>query len=226
MALVNSPERREIEGVVTRLLDLMSATVSSKSGRDSAALRNAIGDMRANFMLYLAQGTFADNLLECFTVIVNMGGELPRLAAVHQQLFLEEPVGQTTGTVVQLAISLCLAAESQVILSIEFTSRDEVDELLKRTREAFDTARELSADSSDPSFYKTLTSLAGSVTRYLADTARPLSRIVTFVLPDTMPALALSNRIYYDPARWEEIIEENKTVHPAFCQREIRGLAT
>jgi prophage DNA circulation protein len=39
------------------------------------------------------------------------------------------------------------------------------------------------------------------------------------------PALALSNRIYADGSRSEELIAENQTVHPAFMQRDIIALS-
>lgn len=226
MSVVNSPERREIDGLMTRLLDLLSSTISSRSGLNSATLRTAIGDLRASYMNRLAEGSFAEALAKCFTTIVEIGGELPRLVAVHEQLFLEEPVGDVAADIVQLAISYCLATEAQLILAIEFNSRDDVEVMLKQTRETFDFARELAADAEDSTYYRTLTALSGTVIKYLADTARPLARIVTFKLPGPMPALAVSERIYYEADRWEEIVNENKIVHPAFCPRELRGLSS
>lgn len=224
--MVNSPERREIDGVMNRLLDLLSSTISSRSGLNSAALRTAIGDLRASYMNRLADGTFAAALLNCFNIIVETGGELPRLVTVHQQLFLEEPIGVTAEAIVQTAISYCLATEAKLITAIEFVSRDDVETLLKQTRDAFDFARERAADAEDSTYYRQLTALSGTVIKYLADTARPLARIVTFKMPGPMPALAVSERIYYAADRWEEIVNENKIVHPAFCPRELRGLSS
>jgi prophage DNA circulation protein len=40
------------------------------------------------------------------------------------------------------------------------------------------------------------------------------------------PAHALSNRIYGDGSRGEELIAENKTVHPAFMQRDVIALSS
>jgi len=44
-------------------------------------------------------------------------------------------------------------------------------------------------------------------------------------LTASLPALTLSQQIYYIADRSDEIIDENKIIHPAFCLREIRGLS-
>jgi len=67
--------------------------------------------------------------------------------------------------------------------------------------------------------------LMAGITRYLTDVGRPLPRMVAFQMTAIMPALAISNLIYQDGSRDEEIAAENKIVHPAFCPISIRALS-
>jgi len=71
-----------------------------------------------------------------------------------------------------------------------------------------------------------LITLGGSLISNLSTVARPLPRMITFDLATTYPALALSQRVYYVANRSDEIVDENKIVHPAFCPKEIRGLSS
>lgn len=218
-------QKNEVIEVVNRLLDNLAGTVSSKVGRKGVALRQKIGDLRASFLEELRTETFAAKLLVCFQSASDAGVKLSSLANVHRKLFEERPVGDISTSIIQIATVFCLSAESRLILKIEFTSRDDVETMIKDMKIAFDTARDLAADAIDSFSYQTLTVLSGALTNHLATIARPLPRVVTFNMSTTMPALSLSNRIYHTADRWEELVLENKIVHPAFCLRQIRGLS-
>lgn len=219
-------DRIEVEGVVNRLLDNLSLAISSKTGREGAAMRRQIGEVRANFAAFIKAGTFAAELLDCFEAAYTANVKLAALTIVRNGLFAETPVGEIGAAIVQMAIGFCLSTESRLIVLLEFNSRVDVELMMATMKAAFDTARERAADSSDSTFYKDLTYLAGALTNHLATVARPMPRMISFQLPATMPALAVSNRVYYTADRWEEIVAENKTIHPAFCQRDIRGLSS
>jgi len=218
-------ERVEIDGVIGRLFDNLSLTITSQTGTNGAHLRQKMGDLRANYAFYLADGIFPQKLLEFFTLTRENGASLASIATVRDQLFNERPVGVVSIAIVQTAIVFCLSAESRIITETEFVSRDDVNHMIKTMKIAFDKARDGAADMSDSSSYQTLTFLAGALTNHLSNTARPLPRMVTFNLFISLPALALSNRIYHTADRWEEVVNENHIVHPAFCIREIRGLS-
>lgn len=218
-------EKTEIEGIVNRLLDVLSAAPPTKVGSEAIVLRHKIGDLRASFFDDLRDGTFTSDLLACFTAAREANVKLTGLFSVHQSLFAENPVGLISVGIVQAAIVFCLATESRMILLLEFVSRDDVEVMMNKMKTAFDTARNLAADMLDSSAYQNLTTLAGALTNHLANVSRPLPRMLSFSLSAAFPALTLSQRIYYSAFRWEEIIQENKIVHPAFCPREIRGLS-
>ena len=125
----------------------------------------------------------------------------------------------------QIAIVFCLSAESRLISTTTYASRDDIDVVLKSVKTTFDTAKLKAADAPDSSAYQSLISLAGSLTSHLATVSRPLPRMIVFTMPTTYPALALSQRVYYTADRFDELIDENKIVHPAFCPKLIRGLS-
>jgi hypothetical protein len=200
--------------------------VSSKTGETGYELRRQIGDLRAFYFIYLSDGTFMTELLECFTLARNGNVALPNFVRVREQLFSEHPIGGVSKLIVQAAIGFCLGAESRIITGIEFGSRDDVEQTIKVMRIAFDTARELAADMNDSAAYQTLTFLAGALTNHLANTALKKPKTVTFNVNVSYPALALSQRVYYDADRWEELVSENRIVNPAFCPKEVRGLSS
>jgi len=218
-------EKDEIDGVVNRMLDALSSSAPSRTGTEGISLRSKIGDMRANYFEYLRVGTFAANLLDCFTTAREANVKLSGLIIVHQTLFDEELIGSISIEIVQVAIVFCLAAESRMIAELVFVSRDDVEIMMNRMKIVFDTARNLAADMLDSSAYQKLTALAGALTNHLANASRPLPRMLTFELAIVLPALALSQRVYYNAERWEELMNENKIVHPAFSPRSIRGLS-
>jgi len=51
----------------------------------------------------------------------------------------------------------------------------------------------------------------------------PLPRVVYYNLRP-LPALATSYRIYSDASRFDEIVADNKVVHPAFVRGTVRAL--
>lgn len=219
-------ERKEIAAVTSRLFDSLAGMVSSKTGETGYELRRQIGDLRAFYVVYLNNGTFMNELLECFTLARNGNVALPNFVRIREQLFTENPVGNISKLIVQAAIGFCLGAESRVITGMDFESRDDVEQMIKVMRIAFDTAREFAADMQDSAAYQTLTFLAGALTNHLANTALKKPKTVTFHVSTSYPALALSQRVYYDADRWEELVRENRIVNPAFCPKDVRGLAS
>lgn len=221
---INS-ERKEITAVVNRLLDNLSGMVSSQTGEAGYSLRRQIGDLRALYFTYLSDGTFATRLLDCFKIARTGGVTLPNFVRVREYLFTEVPTDEISITIVQAATGFCLSSESQIIAYTEFTRRDDVEAMIDVMKIAFDKARELAADGFDSEGYKSLTFLAGALTNHLAATALKLPKSVKFKVANSFPALVLSQRVYYDASRWEELVAENRVVNPAFCPREVTGLS-
>jgi len=217
-------DRVEIAAVLTRLLDNLSLTVSSQTGRTGADLRRQIGRVRADYLTLLANGGFGVALLTCFRVAEQANVKLASLAYVREQLIAEEPVGDIAAVIVQSGISFCLATEARMVSALTFVSRDDVELMMSRMKLAFDAARDKVADMSDSSVYRQLTYLAGALTNHLATKSRPLPSMVTFKMQANLPSLVFSQRVYYEASRADELAQENRIIHPAFCLRDMRGL--
>jgi len=218
-------ESAELSGIINRLLDNLASTITSQTGRDGVELRHQIGMIRSNYQAMIVAGTFPTDLQTCFKLAQSANVKLASLFTVHDGLFKEVPVGAISAAVVQMAIIFCLSTESRLISALTFTSRDDVEMLMGKMRNVFDVARVLAADAPDTSAYQKLTILAGNAISHLSDVSRPLPRMVTFELTASLPVLTVSQRVYYTADRSDEIIDENKIIHPAFCTREIRGLS-
>lgn len=217
-------EQVEIEKIVFRILDNLLLAVSSQTGRTGADLRRQIGRVRADYMKLLSNGGFGISLLTCFRLAEQANVKMASLAYVRDQLIKEEPSGGVSQAIAHSAISFCLATESRMITAIAYKSRDDVEAMMRKMKKAFDAARDLVADAMDSTTYRQLTFLAGSLTNHLATTSRHLPRMVKFSLVKNLPSLSASYLIYHTAERAEELAEENKIVHPAFCLREMRGL--
>jgi len=193
-------------------------------GPPTADLRRYCGDLLVRFDQYLFMNKLSVALLNCFRAATNANMTLNGFDDVINQLLSETPTDVIPKICQQTAIMFGLAEECRVIMFMTFDSRDDVDIAMDRMRKMFDKARDLAADEMASSAYESLTGLAASLSRYLADTARPLPRMVDYQV-GPWPALTVANFIYGDGSRWEEIAKENHVVHPAFCPRELRALS-
>jgi hypothetical protein len=215
----------QIEGIVFRATQKLLIFIPS-TGREGSALRLVVGDLNAFINQYVMDGTFADRLLICFRQAVTAGITLDWMDEVLKQLFTErEPLEDLPAiAVVQNSIIFALAAEARIIAATEYESRDDVETTMKRMNIWFDQAKEFAADEMANPSYLSIVDLHATTTRYLADISRPLPRMVAFEI-GPQPALTAANRIYGDGSRWEELVAENKVVHPAFCMPVLRGLS-
>jgi len=218
-------EQEALLGIIDRMLTNLLASITIKNS-DSAKLRAQIGALRVDAIVDVSEGVFLDQLGVCFDAAYVLPVALSGLTKLHDDLLKETATGEYTDNIVGCSLVICMATESKLISGLVFKSLDDANATMQTMTQAFSSVGERVVEFDDPSIYLALIKLQASVTAHLASTARPLPRIVTFDLPTGLPALALSNRIYYDPSRWEEIVDENKIVHPAFCPREIRGLAS
>lgn len=218
-------EQDELRGIIDRFCDALFTIVPLR-GEAGSELRRKIGIFHVDAFKMLLDRTFAEFLLDIFTVARTSSISIVSISRVREVLLLESPVGEVSTRVVQTGIVYCLAFECRVISSTEFSSQNEVEVEIKRMNEAFDKAREMAADAMDSASYQSMTALAGSLMNHLASVSRQLPRIIKFEFNDYLPSLTISQRIYQDASRYEEIAAENRTIHPLFVQRDIIGLSS
>ena len=107
-----------------------------------------------------------------------------------------------------------------------FVSRGDVDTVIQSLIQPFEDAEEIAADSMDPATFQALVALHGAITNHLVKTALPLPRMLMFQFFDTLPSLVLAHRLYADAGRADELVAENKIVHPLFCPTVGRALSS
>jgi prophage DNA circulation protein len=55
------------------------------------------------------------------------------------------------------------------------------------------------------------------MTNHLVQTALPLPRMLQYQFAQILPSLVMAYKLYDDASRADEVRDENKIVHPAFC---------
>jgi hypothetical protein len=215
----------EITDILTRMCNkLMSLSIGTEGGREGATLRVAVGVLLDNISKSVLEATLPDKMGDVFDAAYEANIRLEALEAVLDQLEAEDP--STNGAVwtAQAGILFSLATESKLVADTTFVSREDIELIQGRMKDNFDTAKEWAADEMDNVTYSKLVDLGARLTRYLADVALPLPTIVYYELKP-LPALALSNRIYGDASRYEELMADNKVIHPLFMQSIVRALS-
>lgn len=218
-------EQDELRGIIDRLCDALFTIIPLK-GESGSDLRRKIGILRVDAFKMLLDRTFANSLLDIFTSARLASIGLDSIAYVRGILMAEAPVGEVSTRVVQTAIVYCLGFECRVISNTEYSSQNDVEDVIARMNDAFMKAREMAADAMDSASYQQMTALAGSLMNHLASVSRQLPRVIKFSFNDYLPSLTIANRIYQDASRYNEVAAENKTIHPLFVQRDIIGLSS
>jgi prophage DNA circulation protein len=188
-----------------------------QAGELGSQARTALGDLIANALTMLAENTVGVPLTDCFDLVREAGATSAQFEGIRRDTALQTPV-TIGGVIVQNScIQLCLAAEAEIIAAMTFVSRQDVEAMVLSIRQPFADAIELAADEMDQMTFQDLISLQAAVTNHLVTTGRPLPRLVNYQFAKVLPSLVIAYRLYADASRADEIRNENKIVHPAFC---------
>jgi prophage DNA circulation protein len=200
-------------------------TLAPTRGQPGADLRRACGDMIANAELWIQNDIAGLPLAECYDLAQKAGATINQLAYVRTAVEAEAPLSVGALMIKNSIIQMSLATEASVISRMTFVSRDDVDALKPLVNTAFEDAEEIAADDMDQMSYRALVALHAAVMFFLAQTARPLPRMLNYAFYNSMPTLVLAQRLYYDAGRADELRDENHVVHPAFTKPEGRALS-
>jgi prophage DNA circulation protein len=219
-------ELAEVEQILGDVLDALLATLEGQYNRNTMEVRNAIGFLRANVENVLDAEQLGQKLVECFDLCRASGVTRTVMDGVRRAMLAEQPKTIPGVVVATSAIFLSLLEQSRILGETVFTSRDEVDAMLTTMNLAFDPAEEFAAAYTvDPRVYQTLVGLHAALTADLTDRSRPLPRMVRYSFPKRMPSLKLAMRIYSNPRRADQLVKENRVVHPAFMLSNGRCLS-
>jgi prophage DNA circulation protein len=221
---VQKNDTKEATPIVKRaLLNLLGVSVlRSPTGSD---LRTAVGLLYAQAEQLIYYDELGPRLSDCFELARAADITQPQLDWVRQQTALEVTVTLGATMIKQSIMRLCLVTEGLVIADMTFVSRADVEQLRGQLNSIFDDAEETAADEMDQMTYQSLVGLHAAIIAFLVETARPLPSMLDFTFFSPMPTLTMANRLYYDASRADELLYENKVVHPAFMRPSGRALS-
>ena len=152
----------------------------------------------------LATDALGPPLANCFALVAQAGATQAQLEQVRIAVEAETP--QTLGGVLvqNAGIYFCLATEAQIITTVPFVSRQDVEAIKTTLRQPFDDAEELAADDMDQASFMALVSLDAAITNYLVTTARPLPQMVNYQFAVPLPSLIIAHRLYQDASRADQ----------------------
>jgi hypothetical protein len=215
----------EAADIVRVAISLLMETASKQTGRTGSDLRRACGDMAANAEQYITYNLIAPKLAYCFDQARVAGATLDAFNRIREALIAETPVSLVALLLTQACIAFSLQEMALAVVGIVFTSRNDVDALRPQLTEAFKFSEELAADAMAQVTYIKLVALHAAVMLYLYETAQPLPQLLNFEFAVTQPTLVQSYRLYADASRADELLAENKVVHPAFPPRTGQALS-
>jgi prophage DNA circulation protein len=213
---MEKPDAVEAEQILQRLLMNLLGAILDK-GQPGILAKVIIGFTSANALSLLYYDQVWQPLDSCFDRVRQAGAMLPQMEKVRVLLDAEAPKTLGATLLRDLGIQLALAQQGKIISTMTFRSRQDVDDLLLAIQAPFEKAEEIAADTMDPMVYRNLVALRAAVVNHLVSTARPLPSMLSYQFAKVLPSLVISQRLYGDASRYDEIRNENKVVHPAFC---------
>ena len=137
--------------------------------------------------------------------------ELVRLA-----MEAEAPQSVAAVALTNAGIRMALAAEVQILAATTFVSRQDIDTALAALVAAFEDAVEYAADSGDSAVFQALIAAQAASVTDLNSRAQSLPAIVTYSFGRPMTSHALSQRLYGDASRADELRALNGVIDPHF----------
>jgi prophage DNA circulation protein len=206
----------EADGIVQRMLLNLSGIIIG-TGNAAVQAKMAIGWLQSNALIQLYYDQIGVPLDYCFDQVRQTGCSLPQMETVRLALVAENPQSLGATMIRDRSIHLAFAQEGKIISTMVFTSRQDVDALIQAIQIPFNESEEVTADTMSGADYIALIELRAAIVDYLVSTARPLPSMLTYQFAQSLPSLIISQRLYGDASRYDEIRQENKVVHPAFC---------
>jgi len=219
---------KQADDILRHYLDLLRSSIPSDSETDEAnEARRLINKLRNSSSEALRGTTLGQDLRDIHEAVFNAQATYSGVEAARQYLMSQIRTKSLHAQVtLRTCLMMCLGIESEIIVSrIVFKTRDDVQQAIIHVRDIFESARMIGLEEADVLIYQALTALGGAVINHLATVNLQLPRFVQWTTQIPMPALYLANRIYADTKRYEEIITENRVVHPAFCPINLKVLS-
>jgi hypothetical protein len=189
------------------------------SGRTGSDAREQISQTIATAYELLRADQLGAEMAVCFDLARKAGTDFFKLEQVRVLATLEKAA--TLGGLLtrDTVIVFCLATEGRIIADMTFVSRQDVENVKATINAPFNEAEETAADIMDQQTYRNLIELHAAIINFLVETARPLPSMLNYQFALVLPSLVISHRLYDTATKADEVLAENKIVHPAFCPR-------
>jgi prophage DNA circulation protein len=224
---MNKNDLTEAVAAMNVVLTALLATLAGQTGTAAAQTRYLCGQLAFNGSAELnAGGTqFWVDLALCFEAAQSAGATFAAMDAVRAAAEALVVIGLPAVAVKNFSIRMALAEQARILAATTFTSRQDIDNYFDQINASFERAKLVAADNRDNVAYTLLIAIHGAVSNDLANRALPLARMVSYTFPTSLPSLAVAQRIYYDPSRNDELIAENRPIHPLFMPVTVNALS-
>ena len=105
------------------------------------------------------------------------------------------------------------------------SSYDDAAAIMAAVSGAIDAVAVESADAGDDASYEALTAMRVQVVTDLRARGALLARVRTITFGDNLPALMLAQRLYQDPTRADQLVNQAAPRHPLFMPTTFQALA-
>jgi prophage DNA circulation protein len=221
---MNKTDAKEAQPIVNTVLDVLLSWTPTY-GRNGAEMRAAVGATKAYAPQLLQTDQIDIAVSHCFDLSFENGINLQQIESVRETAVAQAATTLGAIMVRDMMVQLSLAVIGQVIADMVFTSRTDVDLVKSRVNEVYEEMEETLASRMDSMTWRSVLKLQAAIIQHLTETARPLPKLLAYRFNLILPSLTLGQRLYADASRADELVGENKIVHPAFCPREGRALS-
>jgi prophage DNA circulation protein len=124
-----------------------------------------------------------------------------------------------------IGLEFCLATEGRIIADMTFVSREDVQRIKDIIGQPFSEVEEIAADDMAQAAYMAIVTLHAAIVNHLVQTALPLPQMLEYQFAGVWPTVVIAYKLYSDANRADQVRDENKIVHPAFCPLQGRALS-
>ena len=223
-----SHDRNEAVAVVTVILKAVQGTLAGQSGETGAKTNLLCGQLITNGSTELQAGgmQFWTDLRDCFEAAQQAGATFAGMGKVLTTIQAQAPVSRVAKAVVNFSTRMTLMEQARILAATTFTSRQQIDTFFAEIDASFQAAELVAADNFDNVAYVALINVHAAVSNDLANRAFALPVMVSYSFSDSMPSLWLAQRLYQDASRGDELIAENRPIHPLFMPLSGKALAS
>lgn len=213
--------------------DLLAANVAASAAVVAAggALQLAAANIADTDTYGAAADTFVTAVAATAADPVDGISMLSTLAAFQPAgTTTDSPIGQAMATINHACAAhlrrVAIASLAETVATYQPASQNDAIDVQTAVTAIIDAEILVAGDAGDDASYDALRELRQAVVADLQARGADLAVMGTFSFNGSLPALALANRIYRDPARADGLVRQVNPIHPAFMPPTFDALAT